>query len=184
MRGQKKMQKMNRGQTIVAERERAESDSERLQERKKIQRKRRSSVIFAVLILVVLGVLAYTTGKNAFREYEEGTKPQEEEYILKAQIVDEDNRGQISVRTKEYAAQLERDFYDAGYVVAQVTLPTGMSRELYIDIEGEEFYFKVNTDRDTAVTVEDAARMIKYIHEHDLHLQYVDIRVEGRAYYL
>lgn len=183
MRGQKKMQRMNRGQTIVAERERAESDSERLQERKKIQRKRRHSVIFATLILAALGALAYTTGKNALVEHSAGSKPKEEEYVLKAQIVDEDNRGQVSTRTKNYIMQLERDFKDLGYTVTQVTLPTGTSRELYVDLAGEEVYFKVNTDRDTAVTAEDAVRVLKYLHEHDLHPQYADVRVEGKAYY-
>ncbi len=183
MRGQKKMQRMNRGQTIVAERERAESDSERLQERKKIQRKRRNSVIFAILILVALGALAYTTGKNMVHEYEAGTKSPEEEYTLKAEIVDEDNRGQVSTRTKNYVMQLERDFKDLGYTVTRVTLPTGTSRELYVDLAGEEVYFKVNTDRDTAVTVEDAVRVLKYLKEKDLHPQYVDVRIEGRAYY-
>ena len=182
MRGQKKMQRMNRGQTIVAERERAESDSERLQERKRIQRKRRGSVIFAVLVLAALGVLAYTTGKNAFHEYEAG-KPQEEEYVLKAQIVDEDNRGQVSMRTRNYVVQLEQDFRDLGYTVTQVTLPTGMSRGLYVDLAGEEVYFKVSIDRDAAVTAEDAVRVLKYLKENDLHPQYVDVRIEGRAYY-
>lgn len=182
MRGQKKMKRMNRGQTIVAERERAESDSERLQERKKIQRKRRNSVVFAVLVLAALGALAYTTGKNAFHDYE-AKKPQEEEYELKAQIVDEDNRGKVSTRTKNYIIQLEQDFRDLGYTVTQVTLPTGASRELYVDLAGEDVYFKVNTDRDTAVTVEDAVRVLKYLKENDLHPQYVDVRIEGRAYY-
>lgn len=182
MRGQKKIQRLNRGQTIVAERERAESDSERQLERKKLQRKRRNSVIFAILILAALGVLAYTTGKNAIVEHG-ANKPQEEEYVLKAQIVDEDNRGQVSSRTRNYIVQLEKDFKDLGYTVTQVTLPTGMSRELYVDLAGEEVYFKVNTDRDTAVTAEDAVRVLKYLHEHDLHPQYADVRIEGKAYY-
>lgn len=166
----------------MAERERAESDSERLQERKKIQRKRRNSVIFAVLILAALGILAYTTGKNAFHEYE-ANKPQEEEYVLRAQIVDEDNRGKVSMRTKNYIMQLEQDFQDMGYTVTQVILPTGMSRELYVDLAGEEVYFKVNTDRDAAVTVEDAVRVLKYLKENEITPEYVDVRIEGRAYY-
>ncbi len=183
MRGRKEIKKMNRGQTIVAERERVESESERLQERKRVRRKRRRLVIFATVVLGVLGFLAYTTGKSVVNQYRPGNDKVEEEYIIKAEIVDEDNRGQISMRTKNYIAQLEQDFKDLGYTVTQVVLPTGMSRELYVDIAGEDEYFKVNTDRDTAVTAEDADRMIRYLHEHDLHPAYVDVRVEGRGYY-
>ncbi len=179
MRGQGKMK---RGQTIVAEREQAESESERLQERRRIHRKRRNSVISAIVILGALGVLAYITGKNAMMEYETG-KAQEEEYIIRVKIVDEDNRGQISTRTKNYIAQLEQDMRDLGYTITQVVLPTGTSRELYVDVEGIETYLKVNTDRDTAVTAEDADRVLRYLGERDLKPAYVDIRVEGRAYY-
>ncbi len=183
MRGQNKTKRMKRGQTIVAERERAESDSERIQEHQRTKRKHRTSVLLAVLVLAALGLLAYTTGKNLFEEYEQGTKPTKPEYTIKAAIVDEDNRGQISTRTKEYIAQLEQDFHDLGYTVTQVILPTGTSRELYVDLDGEEVYFKVNTDRDTAVTAEDASRALRYLKDHDLHPTYVDVRVEGRAYY-
>lgn len=173
---------MKRGQTIVAEREQAESESERLQERKRIHRKRRNSVISAIVVLSALGVLAYVTGKNAMMEYET-SKVQEEEYVIKAKIVDEDNRGQISTRTKNYIAQLEQDMRDLGYTITQVVLPTGTSRELYVDVEGVETYLKVNTDRDTAVTAEDADRVLRYLEEKDLTPAYADIRVEGRAYY-
>lgn len=184
MRGQKsKMKRLKRGRTIVAERERAESESERIQEHERTRRKHTTSVVLATIVLAVFGFLAYETGKNAMERYENGGMKDNEEYIIKAQIVDEDNRGQISARTKTYIAQLEQDFADLGYTVTQVILPTGTSRELYVDIEGEEVYFKVNTDRDAAVTAEDADRMLKYLKENDLHPGYVDIRLEGKAYY-
>lgn len=183
MRGHREEKQLKRGQTIAGELEQAESESERLQERKKIHRKRRRSVIFALLLIAALGVLLYLTGKNAMQEYEATEKTGEEEYKLQAVIVDEDNRERISTRTKEYAALLEQDLHDLGYRATQFTLPTGMSRELYVDLDGEEEYFKVNMDRDTAVTAEDMARMVKYLHEQDLHPTYVDVRVEGKAYY-
>lgn len=182
MRGQKQA-KLNRGRTIVAEREQVESESERLLERKRIRRKRRRMMVFATVALVVLGVLAYTTGQNFVEQYKPGNNNVQAEYEIKAEIVDEDNRGQISMRTKNYIAQLEQDLHDLGYTVTRVTLPTGMSRELYVDLQGEEAYYKVNTDRDTAVTAEDMDRMVKYLREHELHPQYVDVRVEGRGYY-
>lgn len=183
MRGQNKTSRMKRGQTIVAEREHIESDSERLREQKKLHRKRRNSVICAVLVLFVIAGLLYTTGDNLFHEYNSGNKDGEEEYVLQAQIVDEDNRGQVSTRIKNYIIQLEQDFKDLGYTMTQVTLPAGMSRELYVDLANEEVYFKINIDRETAVTAEDVDRVLRYLKEHDLHPQYADVRVAGRAYY-
>lgn len=184
MRGRDKKSQLHRGQTIAAERELAESESERLQERKRLHRKRTRSVFMAALVLAILGLLAYTTGKNAVEQYGSGTKSPETEYQIKAEIIDEDNRGKVSTRVSDYIALLEQDLADLGYTVTQVTLPTGMSRELYIDLSGEETYFKVNIDRDTAVTAEDIDRVVRYLHEHDLHPAYADVRVEGRAYYL
>ncbi len=183
MRGQNKMKRLKRGQTIVAERERAESDSERLQEHERQRRKHKTSVVMAALVLAVLALLAYTTGKNVYEQYESENKTQTAEYIMRATIVDEDNRGQISSRTKSYIAQLEQDMQDLGYTITQVILPTGMSRELYVDLEGYNTYLKVNTDRDTAVTAEDADRVLRYLKEHNLEPAYADIRVEGRVYY-
>lgn len=183
MRGHREEKQLKRGQTIAGELEQAESESERLQERKKIHRKRRRSVLFGLILIGALGTLIYVTGKNAMSEYEAAEKPGEETYALKANIVDEDNRGKISERTKEYAALLEQDLRDLGYTVTQFILPTGTSRELYVDLEGEEVYFKVNMDRDAAVTAEDVVRVVKYLREQDLHPTYADVRVEGKAYY-
>ena len=106
---------------------------------------------------------------------------EETEYKIVAQIIDEDNQGQISMRVKSYIAQLEQDFQDAGYRVAKVILPTGMSRELYVDLEGERNIIKVNTDRGSAVTVEDVERMIRYLDERDLHPEYVDVSGGGES---
>ncbi len=184
MRGQKsKMKRMQRGQTIVAEREHAETESERIQEHQRTKRRHKVSVLLAILVLVALGLLIYMTGKNVVEQYETGGKEPELEYTIKAQIVDEDNRGKISTRIKNYIAQLEQDLADLGYMVTQVILPTGTSRELYVDLAGRETYLKVNIDRDTAVTAEDADRTLRYLDEHDLHPTYADVRVEGRAFY-
>ena len=180
MRKKSKMKKMRLGQTIVAEREYAESESERLQAQRQVKRRRMHGVLTLVLMMVVLGLMAYLVVKETLGKEE---VIEETEYKIVAQVVDEDNRGQMSMRVKSYIAQLEQDFRDAGYRVVKVTLPTGMSRELYVDLEGRDEYYKVNTDRGSAVTVEDVERMIRYLDEKDVHPEYVDVRVEGKAYY-
>lgn len=87
------------------------------------------------------------------------------------------------MRMREYIIQLEEDFKVLGYTVTKVILPATTSRELYVDLAGETMYFKVSMDRGAAVTVEDAVRMMKYLREKDLHPEYVDVRIEGKAYY-
>lgn len=177
------MQGVRLGRTIVAERERAESDSERMMARKKAHRKQKTSIIIVLLMAVVLG-LAFYIGMDEFLNRREETTTQEVEKIkITAQIVDEDNRGQISTRTRSYIAQLEQDLRELGYRVTKVTLPTGMSRELFVDLDGRPGYFKVNLDRATAVTAEDIDRMVRYLAEKEIVPEYVDVRIDGKAYY-
>ena len=173
--------RMKLGQTIVAERERVQSESERMQMRKVQRRKRWTAVLAGVLMVAILGVLLLMGVRQLM------TPPVEEaaeaEYQIQAEIVDEDNTGRISERVRSYIEQLEQDVADLGYKVTRVTLPTGTSRELYVDLEGVEWFFKVRVDRDAGVTAEDMERMVRYLRERDLKPGYVDVRVEGKAFY-
>lgn len=185
MRGQKSQIKgMKAGQTIAAEREWAESESERMLARKKQHRRQATSVILVVLMAGILGLMAYSWMKEKGIEYRAITNDPVTEYEILAQIVDEEGHGQISVRTETYIANLEQTLASMGYKVTKVTLPTGKSRELYVDVEGRDGYLKVSLDRGVAVTVEDAERIWRYLDAHDLHPTYVDLRVEGRGFYL
>lgn len=183
MRRREKIQGVKRGQTIVAEREKAESDSERMRARKQLRRKRIRSVVSACLMLIILGLLTYLGAKELVGFGERSNSGVLEEKKVTAEIVDESGRGQISTRMKEYIIQIEEDFRALGWTVTRVTLPVATSRELYVDLAGEPTYFKVSMDRDAAVTAEDAVRMMKYLKEKDLHPEYVDVRVGGKAYY-
>lgn len=184
MRGQKsKMKQMKLGRTIAAEREHVESESERMMARKKVHRRQTTSVLMVILMLAILGLIGYLGMKEMVEKEVIETTPQDIKQQVKAQIVDEDNRGQISMRTMNYILQLEGDLRDLGYEVTKVTLPTGKSRELYIDIAGVGAFFKVNTDRESALVAEDVSRMVKYLKEKNLQPKYVDVRVEGKAYY-
>ena len=182
MRGQEKIQGVKRGQTIVAERERAESDSERMLARKQLRRKRMRSVVTACLMLAILGLLTYL-GARELVGFGQREATVAEEKKVTAEIVDESGRGQISTRMKEYIIRIEEDFRALGYTVTRVTLPVATSRELYVDLAGETTYFKVSMDRDAAVTAEDAERMLRHLREKDLHPEYVDVRIDGKAYY-
>lgn len=183
MRGRReKMKQMRLGQTIAAEREPAESDSERMQARKKVHRRQTTSVVMVLLMFTTLGLIAYLSMKEMVQP-DRGKDTSDTQAAVQAQIIDEDARGQISGRIMKYIAQLEADLKDLGYTVTKVTLPTGKSRELYVDLDGATNFYKVNVDRETALVAEDIDRMARYLQEKDLHPEYVDVRVEGKAYY-
>ena len=176
---------MKRGQTIVAEREKVETSSERMYARKKSKHKRTFAVIVVVLILAVLVAAAITAWRKLMPV--EPTKIETIPVTPQAMIIDEasNDNSNVTTRLKEYVANLETDLKDANYKVNRVTLPTGKSREIYVDIEGRSYFFKVNTDRGAGVTAEDITRMIKYLDEKNIKpSKYVDVRVEGKAFYL
>lgn len=184
MRGQRKKmnQQLRMGRTIVAEREQAESESERMNARRKAHRKKVTSVVIILLFLLVMGLIVYL----GIKELATMSQPVVEgkvEKTIQAEVVDEENRGQISSRMREYIVALESDLVDLGYVAKKIVIPTNTSRELYVDLEGREGYFKVSIDRDPAMTAEDMVRMMRYLDGRDLHPQYVDVRLEGKAYY-
>lgn len=186
MRGQKyqEAEQMRRGRTIVAEREQVESESERMQARRKAHRKKTTAGIIVILMAIILALSAYLgmkelTKGDGLLNAQLGQPPK----ALQAQFVDEDNRGQISGRMQEYLILLEEDFHDLGYTVTRMTLPTGSSREVYVDFAEREGYVKVSIDRGSAVSAEDAVRMFHYLDERDLHPAYIDVRLPGKAYY-
>lgn len=161
----------------------AQLESERMQARRKLRRKHFASALVAVLMLVILGLLAYTGARGVVLETQKAAETQQEMHLVKAEIVDETGSNNVSSRIRSYIAQLEQDIADLGYTVTKVILPVNTSRELYVDIDGLSTYFKVNMDRGTAVSAEDIARMINFLQTNQLSPSYVDVRVEGRAYY-
>lgn len=174
---------MRRGQTIVAERERVISDSERFAARKKAKQKRTNAYIIFGVFLVAVAVIVAMNWDGIFNGLVTPSVPEVERYTPSVQIEDESGSGLITQRMADYVGQMEQDFKDKGYTVSRAVVPSGKTREIDIYLEGREEYYKMNLDRGTAVSVEDAERMIRYLDEHDLHPGYVDVRVTGKAFY-
>lgn len=185
MRGQgKQSQGMKKGRTIVAEREHAESESERMQARRQAHRRKKRSALMGVLFLAVIGLSAYLGFRELENRREETLdRSVAEKLEVTVPVVDENGNSKISERVRLYIAELEREFARKGYTVERVTLPMGMIRAVYVDLEGKDVFLKMNIDRAVSVSVGDAEKMFKYIEEHGLHPnEYVDIRLEGKAY--
>lgn len=169
------------GRTITQEWERQESESERLAARKRVKMRKIFRVLFFVAGLTIAGVIIAMEVSVFLADREKQAQlllePRPE-----AEIIDEAGTG-VTRRMKEYIAQYEEDIKAYGYSVNRAVIPAGKSREVHVFLNGYEFYVKLNIDRETAVSAEDTSRMITYLSEHDVHPEYVDVRVKGKAYY-
>lgn len=161
----------------------SELKSERMAERRRLRRKHITSAVLASLMVAILGLLAYMGARGVVIEAQKNPTDPGAEYQLQAEVVDETGSEQISRRTLDYIGLLEQDLAELGIKMTRATLPVNTSRELYVDTDASTTYFKVSLDRGTGVTAEDVSRMLKYLQDRGLTPGYVDVRVEGKAYY-
>lgn len=169
------------GRTIAGEWERQESESERLAARKKAKTKKILKVLTLVVVLAIIGVVITMEVMSWMvnRKKIEAAKYVPQPTI---EIIDESKQG-ITNKIREYVGQLEIDFADIGLSLDRAVVPIGKNREVDVYLNGYDYYIKLSVDRGTAVSAEDAKRMISYLTEHDLHPQYVDVRVKGKGYF-
>lgn len=70
-----------------------------------------------------------------------------------------------------------------GYQVKTATIPALTTRQVRITLAGVGPYFTLSIDRPPAGQVEDMVRIITYLKARGIHAKYVDVRVEGKAFY-
>lgn len=160
--------------------------SERERFRSKNKLKNSVSLVFAVMVVgVMIAFLVIVT--KGFADFISSVDVEDEEvkiYKPTVQIYDESDSNNISSRVKEYVYYLEGDMKDLGYEVERVVLPVSNVREVDFYVVGRTEYYKASLDREVGATAEDAVRMIKYFDEHGITgMSYVDVRIEGKAYY-
>lgn len=101
--------------------------------------------------------------------------------------VDEAGRSEISSREKLLMVRLEQEAGDYGLSLSRIVFPAGMQRQVDVYISGRTEYYKVLTERSPAESMEDIARVGKYLDGLGLESEswpaYVDVRVVGKAYY-
>lgn len=176
---------MKIGKTIISEREKVVSESERMLARKKAEKHKRFSIaiFFAIIALVLVVIFGFAI--NFANERKKNVVPEHigKEYVPTVEIIDEDDSGYITDKIKSTVGMLEEDFQEYGYKVSRAIVPAGMTREVDVYLEGMETYFKIYIDRSTSEAVEDAVRMINYLEGKEIKARYVDVRIAGRAYY-
>ncbi len=227
---------MRVGRTIAEEREKIESESERLAARE--LKKNREALQTAILVtsivaLVILGVISV---KSLLRQPQTSDSVNKVTYAPSAPVRDESGAG-LTKKMSEFIGMVEVDFREKGFEVSRVVVPASLTREVdvYIKRLGEvsaeddgladsinsadsaeddgladsinsadsaegtadgepvvvqpviigelPYYFKMNIDRGSGVSVEDAVRMVKYLETRELAPAYVDVRVQGKAFY-
>ena len=106
-----------------------------------------------------------------------------QKYTPTVPITDESDAKKVTEKVKRYVGMMEQDLTDLGLKAERVVLPAEKTREIDVYVVGRKEYYKCNLDRGTAVSAEDIARMIKYLTDRGLEPTYVDVRIEGKAYY-
>lgn len=67
--------------------------------------------------------------------------------------------------------------------VTKVTIPTLTTRQLAISLKGSRPYYKFSVDRSVGQQVEDTARIDRFLKRQGIVATYVDVRIEGKAFY-
>lgn len=173
------------GRTIAGEsRQNREVELERIEARKKKDRKNVIVILVVLAIIATLAVLVASFLVDMMKERKALEAADQAAAITPTvKIIDENSGDNVSFRVKEFVAHLEADTKTYGYTVDHVVLPLNMAREIVVYIQGRNEYYKLSIDRSSAVQAEDMSHMIKYLNDKNISCTYVDLRVEGRAYY-
>ena len=177
------------GRTIGEQREKLETANERELARQKDKRKSHLRVFFVsfgfIILVAILAVVYFAFVRG--REEQPIVEEPEPTYQPTIEVVDEDaaaTSGKITSRMKDYIGQAEVDFRALGYQPTRAVLPAGAVREIDFYLDGYSGYIKMFIDRPTAVSVEDADRMLRYLSGQGItDFQYIDVRLPHKAYW-
>lgn len=114
----------------------------------------------------------------------------ERNYFAAPSLAIEDNSG-VSVSGKmatssnflSFVGQVASELKKQNIEVARVALPRGSIRYVEFYLTNRAYPFKAQITRDAHSEASDIAVMTRYIDSHNLAPQYVDCRVEGKAYW-
>lgn len=179
------------GRTIPGRREQLEKASERTAAHEKIRKKQTFRLV--VTILGILLVFASIIGFGVILSKRESQEDQVSDspsttvtYKPTIEIIDEDaiSGSMVTSRMKDYIGQAEVDFRALGLVPVKAVIPAGAIREIDFYLDGKTGFIKTTIDRGTGVSTEDAKRMLDYLESQGItDFEYIDVRLEGKAYW-
>lgn len=155
---------------------------EREKQQKRTKLKNIATVVGVLLIIVLLALVVghYVADVLAERKTDNNVEMPPEPTVT---IVDENAGDNVSRRMKEFIVRLEDDVKDYGFEIDHVVLPLQKAREIHVFLKDRKEYYKLTIDRGSAVQAEDMARMARYLDKKGKKAGYVDVRVEGKAFY-
>lgn len=177
------------GRTISGRREQMEKAADRAATHEKIRKKQLFRLIvtaigFILIVAAIIGIGLSLSGRES--EPNSDQPSPSVTYKPTIEIIDEDavSGGTVSSRMKDYVGQAEVDFRALGLVPVKAVIPKGAIREIDFYLEGKPGFIKTTLDRGTAVSAEDAKRMLDYLEEKGIMtFEYIDVRTEGKAYW-
>ncbi len=149
------------------------------------KKRQRRNAIIVILILLALGGLSLCIARYLNDLHEERLAQMKQANPMEptVPIVDENAGQNVSQRAKVFVARLEADAKDFNLEIDHVVLPFQMAREVLVYFKGRTEYYKMTLERGSTVQIEDASRMMRYLDGKEKKAEYVDLRVEGKAYY-
>lgn len=177
------------GRTIGEKREKLETANERAAARRKDKNKKAMRFfVTTIVFLAIIGILVFlfiSFTKHAKDEIQTESDTTAE-IRPTIEIIDEDATpgSQITSRMREFVGQLEVDLAEYGLKATRAVVPAGSVRQINIYLDGKNGYVKTLLDRGAGVSAEDISRMLKYLESIGVgDYEYIDVRVEGKAYW-
>lgn len=173
------------GRTIAGASHRSHTMTVERQAFRKKQKRKAALIVFLMLTLLAAIVLIVVSVVSEIKRVHDEEEAVRERLAITptVNIVDENAGGEISLRMKEFIVRLESDVKDYGYEIDHVVIPFQKARQIFVFIKDRKEYYKLSIDRGSAVQAEDIGRMARFLDNNNVKCSYVDLRVEGRAYY-
>ena len=177
------------GRTIGEKREKLETANERQAARKKDKKKKALRVVITIIGFCLLAIILAVLFKSLINRDEPVAIDEEVtiDYSPTIEIIDATTNSsdiKISSRMTRYIGRAERDFRELGHNPIKVIIPSGTIREVDFYLENRPGFIKLTIDRDSAVSVEDADRMLRYLEDRGIEsFEYIDVRIDGKAYW-
>lgn len=174
------------GRTIGAEREKLETANERAAARKKDKQKTSLRIIMTIVGFAVFAAILVVLFNSLTKDFSPTQPSIAVDYAPTVEIIDSASTSgsQLTSRMLKYIGRAEQDFRALGYHPVKVVFPSSAIREVDFYLDGYPGFIKLTIDRDSAISVEDADRMLRYLADKGIaEFEYIDVRTDGKAYW-
>lgn len=82
-----------------------------------------------------------------------------------------------------FVGLLVGDMMTKSYQTESVTIPSGTTRQVQLRVKGVPYYIKCSVDRSAGEQAEDIDRVMRFLKKKKITPDYVDVRIEEKAFY-